>query len=488
MNDNNTAVSSALRDIVASYGVAVLADITRINALLKDYIPRQEKERKLLLLALREGLGAELQSCASSGGNNREYIEEKWRRRLVSDSWITEEAARLVVGQLCDAAGIRRRGAPPYGGSKRDGSRPENGGAELIKGVHDELEDPNGYLSRYQIIGYKAFASNPALRNITISDTIRIIRPKAFYNCVNLRSVQIPSGIEAIGRYAFKGCASLNHILIPRSKNYSCDKGLLVHAASHALMRAVRSDETEDVTVPNDVLTIQAYAFSDSRSRRVTLPGRLTTIESAAFDHCLSLESFAVSAANPYFKSVEGVLHSGDNRVLLRYPAGAARSSYILEDGVTEIARSAFAESVNLEAVTFPGSLLRIGERAFSGCGGIRSVILPITVESIGERAFQGCTQLSHFMLPRGIREIGDFAFSGCEKLETLSIPRGVVRIGNRAFSGCGQLRRIVIQDNVSFIGDGAFDCCAEGLEIAVRNNPYAEAYCRVRSMNVTKI
>ena len=482
MNDNNTTVKRALRDIVAAYGVEVFTDVAKMNALLKDFIPQYDKERKLIILALKEGIGAELQDYASFDEQKGKQIIIKWEKRLVSDSWITEEAAHLVVGQLVEAVGITSLS------STEDDEHTSYESVELIKGAHAENENPNDYLSKYQIIGYKAFASNFLLEMISISNSIRIIRPKAFYNCINLRKIEIPSSIMEIGRKVFVGCSSLSEIIVSRAEKYTCKAGLLIDAEQHTLLRVANMEERQRITIPSEIQTLQEYALDESKAKQIILPQSLITIESNAFNKCMSLEQFDISASNQHFKCIEGVIHTKDCKVLLIYPAGSKRSGYVMEDGVIEVARSAFADALHLESVTFPYGLLRIGERAFVRCRNIRSIMLPMTVQRIGERAFQECDKLEHVMLPRGIEEIGDYAYSGCESLETLSIPRGVVRIGNCAFQGCKRLKRVVVQDKVSFIGDGAFDGCENNIEIAISNNPYVETYCRTRGIKISKI
>lgn len=485
MNDNNTTIKKALSDIVASYGIEIFADTNRTNALLKDFIPQHDKERKLIVLALREGFGAELQRYVPKGTESGKQFAYKWEKRLVSDIWITEEAAHFVVGRLAEAVGILGTDAERVlsGGEVE---RPE--GAELIKGIHEESENPNNYLKGYQIIGYKAFASNVSLESVAICDSVKVIRSKAFAHCERLRKVEIPSSVEQIGGKAFMGCTSLAEIVTLHPGKYACQAGLLIDTANNTLLRAANTEGKTRVCIPNDIRRIQAYAFDGSKVKHVVLPARLEAIELNALYQCRDLEAFEIAPSNRRFRCIDGVIHSRDGTKLLSYPTGSKRTGYILEDTVIEIARAAFYDAVNLESITFPSGLLMIGEKAFAGCKRIRSIMLPITVANIGERAFQGCTRLEYIMLPRGIREIGDYAFNGCESLETLSIPQSVVRIGNRAFHGCKHLKKVVVQENVSFIGDGAFDGCFDEIEVAIRNNPYAETYCRSRGIGVSKI
>lgn len=483
--DNNT-ITKALNEIVEAYGVGILQDVHRANALLKDFLPQYEKERKLILLALEEGIGADLQAVVQRDRTEQVRMITKWERRLVTDHWITEDAAQLVVSQLTGALGIASRDSPRLeSGTAEEGLLP--GEVELIKGMHQESEKPETYLHRYRIIGYKAFSSNTKLETVDISDSIVQIRSKAFFNCVKLKKVVIPSSVKQIGRRVFFGCKALEEISAPGGSTYCCKEGLLIKSAEQELLRATTQSQNAVVRIPDGIQMIQEFAFDGSTAKRVILPRNLKVLERNAFYRCDRLDSYEISSSNSDFRTFDGVLHTRDGKELLLYPAGATRTSYILEDSVCEIARSAFEGTKSLESITFPSSLVQIGEKAFADCRALSSLILPTSVLNIGERAFQGCSGLRNIMLPRGIREIGDYAFNGCGSLDTVSIPRSVTRIGNCAFRGCSKLRRVVIQEQVSFVGDGAFDDCSDELEITIRNNPHLETYFRMRGIKFSK-
>lgn len=66
------------------------------------------------------------------------------------------------------------------------------------------------------------------------------------------------------------------------------------------------------------------------------------------------------------------------------------------------------------EEITFPISLIEIGDRAFENCDLVERIKLPNRMKSIGERAFTGCTRLKEVYLPYSVVKIGDAAFQNC--------------------------------------------------------------------------
>lgn len=466
----------ALCDIIAAYGIDILDDSRRTNALLMDYAPNQAKERKLIISALKEGIGNELLKVRGESSNELHLCFNRCIRYLVDETWITEEAAQFAVDVIAYAIGIRDMEIPQ---AKINSSPPTNiRELELVKGNFvlngSELST---LLTQYQAIGYKAFAAEQSLKELVLPQNIKVIKSKAFLDCIHLRRIALPSTIEAIGADAFSGCDALEAISLDRNNNYTVVAGMLIDKKGKALMRVTRSVASKCV-IPREVTTIHAKAFERSEVRTVILPRNLSTLSNRAFAFCERLESFEIDSHNELYATIEGVLHSKDHKELVRFPPGYQGVNYIIEDAVVHIAEGAFCGTATIEAITFTGNVKSIGSRAFEYCRKLSSLVLPSSVEIIGERAFQYCDSLSSVMLPRSIHEIGDYAFCGCTAIQTISIPKGVKKIGHAAFKDCSSLRKIIVQENIEFIGDGAFAGCADNIEIVIKSNSYVEQYC----------
>lgn len=476
MGNAKENIRQALYAVIEAYGTEILNNSRRTNALLMDYAPGQARERKLIISALEEGIGNELLKARGKNNGELQLCFKRCIRCLVDESWVTEEAAQFAVEVIAYALGISSTEIPQAKTNSSRSSQTQE--LELVKGSFV----PNGtdlltLLSRYQVIGYKAFAAEQSLKELILPQNIKIIKQKAFLDCVQLKQIALPSTIEEIGLGAFSGCDALESISMERNANYAVVGGMLIDKKNKALMRVTRSASSKCV-IPREVTTIHARAFERSEIRSIVLPRNLSELARNAFVFCGNLESFEIDHHNELYASIEGVLHSKDRRQLVRFPSGYQGVNYIIEDTVTHIADGAFCGTANIETITFTSNLNSIGSRAFEYCRKLSSLVLPSSVEIIGERAFQYCDHLSSIMLPRSIQEIGDYAFCGCTAIQTISIPKGVKRIGHAAFKDCSSLRKIIVQDNIEFIGDGAFVGCANNIEIAIKNNSYVERYC----------
>lgn len=76
-----------------------------------------------------------------------------------------------------------------------------------------------------------------------------------------------------------------------------------------------------------------------------------------------------IKAGKPYnFQTIDGVLFAcigNDPYTLVRYPAADERTSYVIPNYVTRIARGAFQGCKNLQELTIPSTVIYIGDNAF---------------------------------------------------------------------------------------------------------------------------
>ncbi len=184
----------------------------------------------------------------------------------------------------------------------------------------------------------------------------------------------------------------------------------------------------------------------------------------------------------------EGAL--GDDGVSSKYKHSSDFSvsqvkKVIVEEGVTRIGNSAFADFNRLTSVSLPSTVTEIGPFAFYWCNALKEITLPANLTTIEEHAFykSGITQIT---VPAGVKEIGKFAFYscdsletvtflgpttsirdqafiGCDKLTTVTFPNTTgpkARIEKQAFYGCPMLRSINIPEGVYSIEDYAFSDC----------------------------
>ena len=132
----------------------------------------------------------------------------------------------------------------------------------------------------------------------------------------------------------------------------------------------------------------------------------------------------------------------------------------IIEDGVTNIGKSAFKDCIKLKSIVIPNSVIEVGKAAFDDCKSLKEIKIPDGITKIGNFAFCRCASLKEIKIPDGVTEIGYCAFNGCASLKEIKIPDGVTEIGYCAFKGCESLKEITIPYGLKKLGDEVLDGC----------------------------
>ena len=98
---------------------------------------------------------------------------------------------------------------------------------------------------------------------------------------------------------------------------------------------------------------------------------------------------------------------SGSGKVVGNYDSRNDLAQYqnqakkiILEKGITEIGKQAFAQFYNLSEIEFPSTLTKIGEAAFFGCDKLTSATLPTSLKVLDMAAFANCSALVNVTIP----------------------------------------------------------------------------------------
>ena len=121
-------------------------------------------------------------------------------------------------------------------------------------------------------------------------------------------------------------------------------------------------------------------------------------------------------------------------------------------NNVKRIRKYAFADCI-VRQIAFGNSLVEIEQGAFQGCYGFRLLRFPDSLETIENCAFTGCQDLLIAELGNGLKRIGDYAFSKCPKLAEITLEGSVETVGDGAFSKCPELERLLVGENVKTLG-----------------------------------
>lgn len=185
--------------------------------------------------------------------------------------------------------------------------------------------------------GNYMLSENPKLTYVRLPNGMTKLGLRTFENDVSLREIELPGTLTTIGSFLFNGCTGLETVRI----------GEGVTQITWSMLKNCK--EVKHVTIPSSV----SYIETDPRY----LP----------FLGCTSLENITVDGRNRYYKDIDGVLMTADGSTLIYYPEGKQAAAYQIPEGTVRIASNAFYNNLNLQEVTLPESLKRVGDLAFFG-------------------------------------------------------------------------------------------------------------------------
>ena len=161
-----------------------------------------------------------------------------------------------------------------------------------------------------RIICDYAFRGCTAATEIYIGNGVTQIGEGAFYGCNNVTIVTIASTVKTIEDEAFNGCYAIEYVhisdvaawcAIEFGDNTSSPLSCII-GPGHLYMNNTLVTE---LTIPDGVTAINAYAFEDSKLTSITIPQSVTSIGYRAFESCLSLETIHYLGTKAQWEAIE---------------------------------------------------------------------------------------------------------------------------------------------------------------------------------------
>lgn len=173
-----------------------------------------------------------------------------------------------------------------------------------------------------------------------------------------------------------------------------------------------------------------------------------------------------------------------------------------IEEGITSVARYAFANFKFVRDVQLPDSLVSLDYSAFQYCAMLEEITLPRNVSTVEQYAFFECNSLAmihvaaenpylcsdskgvlysknmeilylcpprfsgSYVIPNGVKRIAAEAFRNCCNLTSVTIPDGMMIVEEMTFWNCPRLKWVSFPSDLKKIDFGAFNGCSSLIEI----------------------
>ncbi|MBE7077128.1 MAG: leucine-rich repeat domain-containing protein [Clostridiales bacterium] len=324
-----------------------------------------------------------------------------------------------------------------------------------------------GYINfqSLQHIGDGVFMGCSTLSDLGDIDNLQYIGEGAFESCSSLKKISLPAGITAISADAFKD-SGLQYV---EMENVS-------QIFESAFMGC---SELIEIWGLDNVGLIEKQAFSGcGQLGAIRLGGNLTEIGKKAFEDCYSLTEVIVPTSVQKMgrrvfedcNSLKGLSMPfiGKTRekskwYSLNYTIASRKEEGRLTVEVTdmpEIHTGAFRSCSIVEHIVFGEGVTEIAKAAFANATGLKSIVLPSTLQTIKQNTFKNCDNLMQIYGGNGVTAIEKKAFKNCYSLENVNF-KSLQRIENGAFAGCRMLNDLGDIDDLQYIGEGAFESCS---------------------------
>lgn len=290
--ENTYEIQRILKTMIEQQGRQIIRYPGRFVALLNDYLPDYDNERRLLIYVLNAGV---LKNMAKS--EDRSIAIMMARSSIQKDCFICENAAEFVLvcftyilGWDYEPAVKEEETEEPEPAAAEDGADKAAAAPRAIPLTIDTKVMRPGDAVRFRIA-----------RNVTVAEGYTKIESFCFDGFGSMRTIKLPSTLMAIGDYAFSGCKHLRGVELPPSLKV-IRQGAFSQCVSLAVIKIPSGileiedntflccESLEVVEIPSTVSSIGAQAFSGcDKLRKLVLPESVKYIDDNAFLYCPEL-------------------------------------------------------------------------------------------------------------------------------------------------------------------------------------------------------
>lgn len=310
---------------------------------------------------------------------------------------------------------------------------------------------------------------------LSIPDTVtRIDGEYTFRNCTGITKLTIPASVTNAGDNCFDNCFSITEFAVdPESTRFASENGCLMNTAKDYIYAFPKGAAT--VTIPESIVSYGRIrdAATNNCPNLVTLNLSTNFNDFNAyykFENCPKFTTITVSANNPTYTAVDGVLYNKAKTQIVFVPGGKT-GAYTAPITVTSIYDRAFKDARKLTSITFQKNFTSTFDMGYvmENCESLTALnfastntdyatvdgvvyrkdmtelyyvpngkkgayTVPDTVTNIqNSRAFKNCSNLTSIVFPASVRKL-NFETTGMTSLTSVTIPATVTEISARFY------------------------------------------------------
>ena len=255
------------------------------------------------------------------------------------------------------------------------------------------LTDINLADTHLQTMEYTPFQGTSLSGDIVLPTTIKTIYSGGF-KYTKIESLTLPATNQNV---SIEGELCMNCTTL-KKVSYLCGTSVPTNAFSNCTALT-------EVTLGDQVTSIGATAFQNTKISSLAIPAATTSINSTCVNGVTTLTNLTVDEANTKYMSKDNIIYSKDGHVIYLVAKSMTNKEVHLIDGVTTIAANALGGLTNAETLYLTSEVSSIGSNAFADSGFKYFVLSTATPPTIQSTSFSGLNHDVYLFYPIGSDE-----------------------------------------------------------------------------------
>ena len=326
-----------------------------------------------------------------------------------------------------------------------------------------------------ETIPEKCFSGCSSLTEITIPQKVSTIGKEAFAGCSGITQISLSANISTINTGAFRNMSSLGKFVIDEAnERYMVKEDVLYYkvGTSSYLVQYPAAKQGETYNIDASTVKIMEYAFSSSQISSMVIGGKISSIETGAFENCVNLVNVSITGSAVSFSiDADAFLNCSNLKAMKIELTKVPTLNATALNGVSETF-SVYVTSDMIRNYQTATNWRNISSQIYS----LGTIFGNFAIEEVEGgytiRQYFGTEKevvIPEILNAHKIVKISENAFS-FSNMEKVTISQYVTEIGNNAFKNCTSLKSIVMECEPPTLGDNVFENISEDFGIYIKN------------------